>query len=479
MITKKWKAVRMGLPLMFSRFLALWAASLEMLVLTMVLPAIGFGVRANDPFYLNCRFPWLIFAPLLISLRYGFLFGMGSAALLITSFTFGPYFNWEAIPFFPVEMVVGMLLITLVTSEFHNFWQNKLQHLQHKCHYLESRMNEFSRTYHILKASHSQLEQQLTSHAKSMRTSLLDFENQIQAISKLDGEPLKGVGEHILKLISKYGSIQTAALYEVSEGQKLNPYPIACLGSSQSFWPSNPLVRKAFKTGCVTSIQSINEELGQDILVVIPLIDVYQKIWAMVIVNEMPMFALQENTLDMFSLLGGHIGDLIQRRMEANLLSKDIWTEFECELHRILRDARSLKADAAVVVSIINNLQDYEQLMSKFRSELRELDKVMCFHVDFGRQIIINLLPMTDENGLKDFLSRLEILQPLDSISLLELNTAEMHGYKFKDNNVTIYSWTLNDKASMKKILSEVAQLCNRKEKISINGDYSCAEISA
>lgn len=469
----------MGLPLMFSRFLALRTASLESLVLTVALPVIGFGVSADDPFYLNCRFQWLILAPLLISLRYGFLFGMGSTSLLITSFTFGRYFNWVDIPFFPVEMVVGMLLITLVAAEFHNLWQHKIQHLQHRYNYLDLRMNEFSRTYHILKGSHSLLEQQLTGHTKSIRTSLLDIESQIQALSKLDGEPLEGVGEHILKLLSDYGSIQTASLYAVSEGQKLGLHPIACLGDSPSCWPSNPLVREAFKTGCVTSIQNIDEELGSDILVVIPLMDVHQKIWGMVIVNEMPMFALQENTLDMLSLLGGHIGDLIQRRTEANLLSKDVWAEFECELHRILRDARSFNADAAVVVRVISTSQAYDGLMSRVHSELRGLDKVMNFHDDFGHQIIINLLPITNENGLKGFLSRLGLVQSIDSKTLSGLKAEGVHGYKLIDNNQIIYGWTLKDKTSIEKVLSIVAKLCYHKDPVCGNGGYSRAEISA
>lgn len=466
----------MNLPLVLKRFLPLRTVWLETLALTVILPVIGYGVNAADPFYLNNRFPWLILAPLLISLRYGFLFGMSSASLLITLFTFSRYLNWVIIPVFPVEMVVGMMLVTMITAEFNDIWQQKLQPLQHKYHHLKLRMKEFSLAYHILKGSHSQLEQQAENHTKSMRTSLLDLQKQILILAKNEGEPLSSIGDQILDLFSEYGSIQTASVYTVSKGQKISLHPAACLGNPPSFWPTNPLVREAFKTGHVTSIQTYDEETNQEILVVIPLVDVFQKIWGMVIVNEMSMFALQENTLDLFSLLGGHIGDLIQRRTEANLLSKDVWVEFEYELRRVLEEVRSFKIDAAVVVSIINCVETHDLFMSKFNYELRGLDKVLNYMDGFDRQIIINLLPLTDENGLKDFLSRFDLMHSIDSKTLTGFEEGSAH--HTLDGDVTIYSWILNDTHSPEKVLSKIAQLCQRDEPANRNGDYSHAAIS-
>jgi hypothetical protein len=441
-------------------------ASLETLALTLVIPLLGFGVGAADPFYLSTQFPWLILAPLLASLRYGFLFGITSASSLIMVFALGLYCNWSATPFFPVETVVGMLLLTLMTGEFHNIWQQKIQGLQQKNHYLNQRMNEFSRTYHLLKGSHSQLEQQLANYSKSMRTSLLDLDRLTQALAKHDGDPIKGISEQILKLFSDYGSIQTASLYNVSDGHKLSIHPISCLGNPPAFWPSNPLIREALRTGSVTSIQHIDGEISQEIIVAIPLIDVYQKIWGVVIVNEMPLFALQENTLDLLSLLGGYIGDLIYRRMETNLFSRGEWANLEHELRRVIRDAQSFKVDTGVVVSIVNNANTYDKMMVKFHSELRGIDKIMNFRNDYGQQIIINLLPMTDENGLKDFLSRLDLVQSVDTLNPV-------------DTNMLVHAWILNDKQSLEKTLAKITQLCRHQEIIPKIGEYTRAEISA
>ncbi|MFI3185806.1 MAG: GAF domain-containing protein [Methylococcaceae bacterium] len=470
----------MNITLARSKFLtSRTTAWLETLALTVVLPVIGYGANTTDPFYLNGQFPWLVFAPLLISLRYGFLFGMSSASLLITMFALCQYLNWGIVTVFPKEMVVGMMLITMISAEFHDSWQQKLKPLQHKYHHLKLRMNDFSRTYHILKGSHSQLEQQTANYTKSMRTSLLDLQKKILTLAKNEGEPLSGIGDQILDLFSEYGSIQTASVYAVSKDQEISLSPVACLGNPPPFWATNILVREALKTGCVTSIQPYDdkEEMNQEILVVIPLVDVFQKVRGMVIVNEMPMFALQENTLDMLSLLGGHIGDLIKRRTETNLLNKDARMDFEYELRRVLKEVHSFKIGAAMVVRISNCVETHDLFISRFRSEFRGLDKALSFMDDFGRQIIINLLPLTDENGLHDFLSRLDLLPSIDNRTLRGFD--EGSAYHALNGDLTIYSWILNDTHSPEKVLSKIAQLCQSNQPTNRNGDYSRADISA
>lgn len=464
----------MNLPLKTTRFLTLRTAWLETLAFTALMPVLGYLINAADPFFLDNGFPWLILAPVLIGLRYGFFFGMGSALLLITLFIFGRHLNWVVAPDFPVEMVVGMLIITIIMAEFNDIWQQKLKPLQHKYHQLKLRMDEFSRAYQILKGSHALLEQQ-TAKYKSMRTSLLDLQKQTLTFVNNEGEPLSGIGDQILKLFSEFGSIQTASVYAVSGAQKIGAHPVACLGNPPSFWPTNPLLREALKTGGVTSLQNYSEEMTQEILVVIPLVDIFQKTWGVVVVNEMSMFALQENTLDLLSLLGGHIGDLIRRRAEVSILSKDVWLEFEHELLCAMKEVYSYKKKAAVIAFISNDVQMHDFILTRFSSELRGLDKVLCFKNDFDRQIIINLLPLTDGNGLNDFISRFGLMHSIDSKTLMD--HGEGNAYQTIYEDVTIYSWILNDTHSPEKIVSKVKQLCQCNEQIVKNGGLSHAEI--
>lgn len=467
----------MNLSLLISKPSTLRTAWLESLALTVLLPASGYAVNAADPFYLNYRFPWLILAPLLISLRYGFLFGISSAGLLIASFLLGIYREWLIVNDFPAEIIVGMLLITMISGEFHSIWQQKIRPLQRQYEHLKIRMHEFSRAYHVLKGSHSQLEQQAANHTKSMRTSLLELQNKILTLAKNDGAPLDGIAEPILDLFSEYGSIQTASVYAVSQNQKLKPTALANLGNPPNLWPTNPLLIEALKTGHVTSLQTHDETIDHEVLVVIPLIDIFKKVWGVVVVNEMSMFALQDNTLDLLSLLGGHIGDLIKRRSEANLQNKDVWLAFEYELRRVIEEVRSFNITAAVLVTIVNNTATSDVYMTRFGAELRGLDKVWGIKDSFGRQIIINLLPLTDETGLKDFLARLDLVHAVDK--RVKTHLAKDCIYQSVNSEVTIYNWILTDQHTPEKILSKISQVCRLDASDNSNEDYSYANISA
>jgi hypothetical protein len=52
----------------------------ETVLITLLLPAVGYLLHPQDHFFQDSRFPWLSLAPQLLSLRYGFAYGFGSAA---------------------------------------------------------------------------------------------------------------------------------------------------------------------------------------------------------------------------------------------------------------------------------------------------------------------------------------------------------------------------------------------------------------
>jgi hypothetical protein len=83
----------MNILLVRSKNLISQTAGLETLAVTALLLAIGYGINAADPFYLHHQFPWLIVAPLLIALRYGFLFGMSSTFLFVVLLMVGKNSN--------------------------------------------------------------------------------------------------------------------------------------------------------------------------------------------------------------------------------------------------------------------------------------------------------------------------------------------------------------------------------------------------
>ena len=103
-------------------------AGLETLLLTLVLPCIGLHLSA-DPFFLNENFPWLILAPLLVGLRYGFAYSFASALGITFSIGLAWHLNFIAMTSFPVEFIVGVLTVALLTGEFRDIWVRRNNHL--------------------------------------------------------------------------------------------------------------------------------------------------------------------------------------------------------------------------------------------------------------------------------------------------------------------------------------------------------------
>ncbi len=442
--------------LLEKREITKWMESIGISILP---PLIGYAIDSSDPFFINYQFPWLILAPLLISLQYGFAFGIMTASLLIGMVTTGFFFGWAEIPFFPKEMIVGLLLVTIISTEFYGLWIRKIKLLENKYHYINARMDKFTLAYHLLKGSHHQLELHVASQAKSLRSFLADLEQQILSLEKNGGEPLAGIGESILKLFSDFASVQIATIYAVTgdEQKKINPEPVACLGHAPPLFPSDPFVRETLRTGQVASIklEDDNAMSTAGTLAVIPLIDVYQKIWGLVVVNEMPFFALQESTMDLFAILGGNIGDLIKRRAEAYRYIDDRGKDFQLKLRRVLNEIKLLKTSAMLIGAVINSEEWQSEYLARFQANLRGVDKIWVFRNEQNRKTYLMLMPYTDENGANEFLNRVGLSELMAEKAC---NNLDSKAFSYHDGDVSICMWNLNNKTSLKQIVLEISQ---------------------
>ncbi|SEK42139.1 PelD GGDEF domain-containing protein [Nitrosovibrio tenuis] len=428
---------------------------IEPLVITLLLPIIGYVIDASDPFFINYHFPWLIIAPLLTSLRYGFVWGITSAALLISMIACVIYLGGPQVSFFPEEMIIGLLLLTVISAEFYESWARKINMLDYKYTHLKVRMDKFARSYHLIKASHYQLEQHLASQAKSLRLSLLDLKEKVLTLEQHKGEPLAGIGENILKILGSYMNVQMAGIYAVNEQREIGPKPVASLGQPCTLFASDPVIEEALRTGHVASIET--EKNGAmavvGVLVAIPLVDVYHKIWGMIVVNEMPLFALQESTMDFLAVLGGKVGDLIKRRAESCCNDTDGKKVFESRLRRILGEIKNLKTSAVTIATIISSEELQRKFLAKFQAELRGGDEILIVKDSWDRQVFLMLLPHTDENGANEFLNRIELSKSSAETVCHGLNRM---AFSFHEGNIRVCIWTLSNKTSREKVLLEI-----------------------
>lgn len=432
---------------------------IESIVISIVFAVIGYAIDPLDPFFINYQFPWLIFAPLLISLRYGLIYGTITAGLLVSIISALFYLEWPQVPFFPKEMIIGLILLMIVSAEFYELWNRKIQLLENKYDHIRVRMDKFARTYHLIKGSHYQLEQHLANQAKSLRLTLVDLEKKISSLEKTSGEPLAGIGESILKIFGNYANVRIAGVCAVNEHREVTVDPVACLGRPFTLLLSDPLISEALRTGRVVSIQAENIDAIEDgsAIVAIPLIDVYQKIWGIVVINEMPLFALQESTMDLFTILGGKIGDLVKRRAESSLSITDVRKIFERKLRRTLEEINYLEESAVVIAIIINSEELQSKFFAKFQAELRGVDEMWVIRDSQDRQSFLLLLPYTNENGADEFLNRVE-LSKLSTETVCD--EVDRKAFSYCEGNVRACVWILNNKTSRAKVLLETYQFC-------------------
>lgn len=431
----------------------------ETVVIALLLPAIGYSLDASDPFFMDYRFPWLILAPVLISLRHGFVCGMTSSALLVSVVSVCFYLERPEVPFFPKEMIIGMLLLTVISAEFRESWARKIALLDHQYNHLKVRMDKFARSYHLIKGSHYQLEQHLASQAKSLRLSLLDLKKQILSLEENRGGPLGGIADSILKILSSYANVQTAGIYAVDEKRNIGLNPVARLGQPRALVDSDPVIEEALRTGHVASIEVEKNDAAPaaGALVAIPLIDVYQKIWGMAVVNEMPLFAFQETTMDFLAVLGGKIGDLVKRRAESYCNDGDGSKVFEGRLRRILGEIKYLKTSAVAIATTINSEVLQSEFLARFQIELRGVDEILIVNDGWDRKVFLILLPYTDEKGANEFLNRVELSK---SSAEAVRNGTDSMTFSYRGGNIRVGMWILDNKTSAEKVLAEVGGFC-------------------
>jgi polysaccharide biosynthesis protein PelD len=439
----------------------------ESIAISLLVPAIGYVIDPSDPFFINYRFPWLILAPMLAGLRYGFVCGITSAALLVSMITGGFYLGLPTISFFPEEMLIGLLLITLISTEFRESSLRQIRRLEHKYNHLKIRMDTFARSYQLIKDSHYRLEQHLAGQAKSLRLSLDDLKKKIFTLENQKGEPLQGIGDSILRILGSYANVQMAGIYAVNEQCKMNPNPVASLGQARTLLSSDPVIAEALKTGHVASIEMEKNGSMRPVgaLVAIPLIDVYERIWGVIVVNEMPLFAFQENTMDFLAVLGGKIGDLIKRRAEGHGDDRDIGRVFESRLRRITSEIQHLKTSAVAIAVIVNSEEPQNELLEKFHAELRGVDEILIMNDNWGRRVFLLLLPYTDDHGANELLQRVGLSK---STAEMAFDDPTGTAFQFRGGNISVCMWILDDKTAFEKVLLNVDRFC-KNEFIDIN----------
>jgi len=366
----------------------------ESLSLTLFGIVLGYWFAPTFPFFTQNGLTWLMFGPLLIGLRYGFVYALISVLLILAILLVAQNYQLPWAQGSISTLGVSLLLIAFATGEFRNYWHRRIKTLHAAVSYTDERLNELSTAFNIIKHSHDNLEQLVVSQ-ESLRNSIISVRKQIM-MSNLHEGTLDEVGAVILRQLSDYGNIQEASLFEISENTEYNPEPVAFIGNRVEIDMSDPLLNEAIKTAKTVSLkQEFITGKTHSLLLAVPIVDAFGKIWGVVTVNKMPFRDFRKDNINLISILSGYIGDLIGKRAHSISNADENVQIFMLQIERCIKDIAEYKLPSVIVILEFKHDQHYSAMSSYILDRKRGLDHSLARTFKNGNKQLFLLMPLT------------------------------------------------------------------------------------
>jgi len=386
------------------------AGWIETFTVSLVTIAVAWLVRPEDPFLIRADFPWLLVASLFLSLRHGFAFGFSSALFFIAAMVISWRYGWIELEQFPSTLVLGSLVVTMLGGEFSDLWQRRLGRIEIESGQRDRRMEEFTRSYHLLKVSHDQLVEQLAGSSVSMRQAIAGLREEM-AGAEQGSDPLEAEAETILALFRRYGAVQSASLHRVVEG-KPDIHPLGRLGAvpeDVEALRKSVMIAECLQHGeMVTVLASENGSpryVDGNILAVVPIYDQSGYIRGLLVIYRIPFLKFTRENLGLIAVMGGYLGDLLTDLEQSLKSPNEIRDDFLSELNRTIKYVDRFGINAKLLAIEVEQPDTLNDLISQRRS----LDRIWTCRNRTGKEIVLWLMPFTDDYGLAGFQARINL----------------------------------------------------------------------
>lgn len=374
----------------------------ETLLLPLLALALGLAWAPQDPLQTQAAFPWPWLAPVVLALRYGPMAGLGGACVLLACWLGLNLGHWDA---FPQLYFLGGLILVMLVGEFSSLWQARARRAETLQLYLDQRLEHLVRQHYLLRLSHDRLEQELIARPMSMRDALVALHHAGQ---EGNGDALPP--QALLRLLSQYCQLECAALHAVSDGQ-IAAQPGASLGAYDGLHADDPLVRQAMQTGKLCHVrQAATAQQATRYLVAAPLLDQSGDIYGLLLVQDMPFFALHEETLQTLLLLLGYYTDGLSRNALAQPIVRqfpDCPPPFAFELQRLAHMHRSTQVPSIIVALEFQQRALAQNLPVQVERLRRELDEIWRITAP-ERQVLAVLMPLGNAATAEGYIRRIE-----------------------------------------------------------------------
>lgn len=372
----------------------------------------SFLINPEDPFFRGAgAFSWIVMAPILVALRYGFREGfIVGLAVIGASFACAVLMerpDWQL----STSEGLGMLIVVMLVGEFRDIWERRLRKLERSNEYRQARLQEFTRAHHILKISHDRLEHASAGKADSLRTALLDLQQQCAATT-MSGACVENQASLLCSILRTYGTIQKASLHSV-DGTRPSQQAIGQIGEASELVADDPLLLEALASRNLCSVRADLVQAGEQrssvYLACLPLVDTFGKIHAVMAIETLPFFALSDSNLKMLAILAGRLADMFSSFEDFPALPDEHSHQFFREVRRCARDVAEFDLQSSVLAIRSLNAATGSAYFDTVLSNTRGLDLGHVLFENGGKDhVLLLLMPLTDSAGVQSYLVRLE-----------------------------------------------------------------------
>jgi len=427
-------------------------AWIETFVVSALMMGLSWLVNPDDILFLQHDFPWFILAPLFLSLRHGFMFGFVSALLFVAVTVLIWRMGWAVGHDFSATVILGLLIVTSLAGEFSDFWQRRLGKVEVESAQRDRRMEEFTRSYHLLRVSHDQLIEKLAGASVSLRQTIANMRQEMLD-TEYGSDPLESEAERILALFRRYGAVQSASLHRVIDGE-LETQSLGRLGAvpeGLDVLGHSEIVQESLETKEMISV--LSEDNGApryvdgNILAVVPVGDLSGKLWAMLVIYRIPFLKFTEDNLSLIAVMASYLGDLLSELTLELKDEKDHRADFYTEVKLSVRYARLYGMSAKLVsIELPKGYPDAFETLFSFR---RSLDKSLPSMNRDGNPVALWLMPFSDDFGVAGFQARINVWAK-------EVFPADLGSELIK-----FHTFDINGNVSADTIMEQVSDTCN------------------
>ncbi len=382
---------------------------LEVVVITLGAVATGIIFEHDNPFQINGEFPWIWLAPILISLRYGVAPGLVSSLMLIVAWKLLDHLS-ATHENFPEQFFLGGLILVMLCGEFSAAWGARLRRAEETNNYLDERLSRMTLRHLLLRLSHDRMEQEILTKPVTLRDALSGLRQLTSGL----GDSGLPASLPLLQLLTQYCQLESAAIY-VSSAEGEDYVRSSQIGSPTNLHAHDPLLRYALEHQSLSHLlidELADQELPSPFLVVAPILTSDQKMLGVLAIDRMPFLALNEENLQMLSVMLGYYADCVNEGQGVREFFESFPEaphDFAAEFSRLLHLQRSYNINSHLVALSFSNDETGRQTINQLTHIRRGLDIPWQTKVE-DRVLLINLMPLANASAVDGYLLRTETL---------------------------------------------------------------------